>query len=393
LKAPIIDNENFCGVGIRENAAKSLGLYRASENFGHKFYTRGISNQTFLASEHRLAPDVYERVKAQFDENPNLPLEEAFKLKILEQGLKPVNIGVPFQHLQFIETRAFSVEDVSRWFNIPAALLHSKMGRSGSEEASSEQISMFVQFGLGPLLTRVANQLRDELFPVYQQPMYEFQYDRIYLYRTVLTNLTVALRNLFEIGIFDRERIADILGTRIDIGDELNNQRYVPANLVTVEHSKAIEDKAYQAIQMGKVEIDRAGEELTRLKDSPSPAEVAEQQAQQEQQSQVSELDDMDESQDEQNQDKRLRGAASNAFRAAVESLEQYEAKVLNQKKESRPDDYQRAVEEFYARDGKFHNLLNSSLSCWSDVVSLVSEYDSVETLIENWISKGSNNE
>ena len=387
LKNHIVDTEYFCGVGIRENAAKSLGLYRASEDFGHSFYTRGIATQMFLTTEHRVSPDVLKRLESQFEENPNKPLEEAFKTRILEQGLKPVHMGIPFQHLQFIETRAFSVEDVSRWFNIPPALLHSKMGRGGSEESFPTQISLFVQFDIGPLLTRICNQLRDELIPVYQQPNYDFGCDRIYLFRTVINELTVALRNMFEIGVLDRERIADILGTTIELGDKFNNQRYVPTNLMTVEHSKAIEKKAQQALESGMIEIDRATEEVKRLKESPTQAEVMEQQAKAAEQQPNNQPDSQDDSPDEHTQDKRLRGAASNAFKLVIDGLKQYEAKVLNQKKESRPDDYEKAVEEFYAADGKFHNLLNTTLSNWSEVINEVSEHESVDLLISNWMT------
>jgi len=386
VKAALIDPEEFRGIGFYENAQRSMGLYDASEDFGHRFYSRGIATQMFLTTENRVAPDVLARLEAQFDQNPNRPLEDTFKTRILEQGLKPVHMGIPFQHLQFIETRAFSVEDISRWLNIPPALLHSKMGRGGSEEDFDKQINLFIQFGLGPLLTRITTQLRNELIPVQYHTLYSFEVERIYLFRTIINEFTQALRNLFEIGVVDREKIADILGMQIDMGDSMNNQRYVPTNLMTVEHSKVIEEKASMAITMMGHEIDQKAEEVTRLKDTPMPSEVAAQQAEQQAQADAPEDDAADTSPDEHNQDKRLRATTQNAFAAVVNSLQAYEKKVLDQKAQTRPEDYSAAVEEFYAADGKFHNLLLTTFAIWNEVLPDVSSYSSAEDISSQWI-------
>jgi len=77
-------------------------LYEASEEFGRSFYTKGIATQMFLTTDNRLAPEVLKRIESNFLEDPNAPLEAIFKTRILEQGLKPVHMGIPFQHLQFI---------------------------------------------------------------------------------------------------------------------------------------------------------------------------------------------------------------------------------------------------------------------------------------------------
>ena len=393
VKNTVLDTDYHRGFGFYENAVKSLELYAASEDFGHKFYTRGIATQMFLTTENRVAPEVLKRLEAVFDEDPNAPLEDIFKTRILEQGLKPVHMGIPFQHLQFIETRAFSVEDVSRWLQIPPALLHSKMGTGGSQEDFNNQISLFIQFGLGPLLSRVGNQLRDQLVPAPYRQFYNFEFERIYLFRTVINEFSQALRNLFEIGVMDREQIAALLGMSIDLGDKNNRQRFVPTNLMTIEHAKLIEEKAGKANQVMDEELVRLSEENVRLKDSPMPSEVAAQMQPSEDDDDAEEHDEQDESPDEHNQDKRLRGAAQNAFNLTIEGLADYERKVLNQKKESRPDDYDKAVEEFYAEDGKFINLLREKLSPWNEVIQEVSNYNTTDDIISWWISnKGIDN-
>ena len=95
----------------------------------------------FLTTDNRLDAQVLKRIESNFSEDPNAPLESIFKTRVLEQGLKPVHMGIPFQHLQFIETRAFSVEDVARGFNIPPALLHSYMGTKAGDVDLAQAMS------------------------------------------------------------------------------------------------------------------------------------------------------------------------------------------------------------------------------------------------------------
>lgn len=189
IKGPIPDYQYNRSVGVIENASRSFNFAENTEVYGSKFYEKGTNSQTFLSTDQVLGAQVIKELSAFFENNPNAPLEDAFKTRILDRNLKPVNVTIPLGQLQFIETKAFSVEDIARWFAIPPEMLHSRMGGTGIT-VTPEVVNQFIQWGIGPFLTRIANQLRDELLPLSSQLMYNFEFERIYLYRTLLGDLS-----------------------------------------------------------------------------------------------------------------------------------------------------------------------------------------------------------
>jgi HK97 family phage portal protein len=387
FKNKVMDTEHHRGVGFVEASELSRDLYRASEEFGWRFYTRGIATQMFLTTDNRLAPEVLKRVEANFTDDPNAPLESIFKTRVLEQGLKPVHMGIPFQHLQFIETRAFSVEDIARGLNIPPVLLHSYMGTKAGDVSMSEAIALFIQTGIGPLLSRIAQQFKTECLPLSSQMLFGFEFEHLYLYRTVIGEFTTALRNLFEIGMIDRQYGAGLLGMHIDPNDPANNLRYLPVNLMTVQHSLHLEEGADLNNNMLEKQIEmqkQTNEGMVSAEEHESVQKQAE--------AKSSNGDKMDKSPSKDNIDKRIRNAderIKNAFTNVINGLKQYETRVLDQKKQSRPDDFETARTEFYAADGKFASMLNEQLDPWEDVLlgcSDISQY-SPKQLVTAWLN------
>lgn len=391
FKGSILDQEHHRAFGFLENSGLSVGMYQASEEFGYRFYSRGIATQMFLTTENRLSPEVLKRLEATFEEDPNAPLENIFKARILEQGLKPVHMGIPFQHLQFIETRAFSVEDVSRAFNIPPILLHSYMGTEAGKADIAEAMSLFIGSGIGPFLDRIGVQYRNELLPLGSQTNYSFQFEKLYLHRHSLDRFTSALRNLFEIGVLNRSKIMSLLGGHIDPSDPAADPRYVPVNIMTVEHSLHLEKQANLANQTARSNLEMLDLQKEGQRKQNEAAEKVGQvdtsdQVEPEESPNTIKQEDLDESPSQENIDKRLRAAnnaAHKAFCNVVKGLHEYENRVLDRKRETRPNDYDDAVTELYADGGRFSEMLNEQLSRWEGIV----EGKDIPLLITNWLS------
>jgi HK97 family phage portal protein len=403
LKGSMVNKKYHCGEGFYDNAGVSLDMYSASEAFGRDFYTRGVSTQMFLSTDKRLAPEIKAQMEQDFNDNRYKEFEDMFKTRILENNLKPVHVGLPMQHIQFIETRAFSIEDVGRWLSIPPALLHSRMGTAGGGggEDVEKATTQWIQFGIGPLLTRIGQQLRDELVAAPYRPWYNFNFEQLYLFRSVPNQFAQAIRNLYEISVLDRRQVARLLSMGLDNNDPTNTQRYVPTNLMTVEHSIKLAEKAGKALDVMDKQIEKMDLDNKRLEDSPMPSQVYEdtkaagpeeggsddeEKSPQTPGTKEGDKDESDTSPDEHNRDKKLRNVVETSWNAVLGGLQQYEQKVLNQKKESRPDDYDAAVDEFYAKDGRFAKLLNDSLSPWDSIMNEVSGHDTAESLITLWL-------
>jgi HK97 family phage portal protein len=420
FRGKVLNAQFHCGEGFIFNGQNSMRMYRAAEKCGIAFYEKGISTQIFLSTEHRLAPDVLARMEKLFETDPEAPLDDIFKSRILEQNLKPVTVGLPFQHLQFIESRAFSVEDIARAFNIPPALLHSYMGTDAGDVDLSDAIALFIQTGLGPFIARICSQFRTEILPLPSHMLYAFEYETIYLYRCVLDKMADSLRKLFEIGTFDRTELRAVLGLGFNPGDAAANPRYVPVNLMTVEHSLHLEkgaelanEAAEKGIEQAEKNIQQSQQTLDGMVSAEEHKAVADKAAAAQSKPPSGK---MNQAPSNKHLDKRIRNLATRFFNAwreqnvnaeteverkkhseriadnekkmraafgnVINGLREYETRVLEQKRTSRVVNnrpladavhalnMKRAVDEFYAPGGKFAHMLNSQLTPWCGLIT-----------------------
>lgn len=386
IKSAILDHEYNRGVGIIENASRSFSFAENTEIYGSKFYEKGTNSQTFLSTEQTLGSGVIKELEGFFAKNPNAPLEEAFKTRILDRGLKPMNVAIPLGQLQFIETKAFAVEDIARWFSCPPELLHSRMGTKGGD-ITGEVVNNFIQWGIGPFITRIGNQLRDELLPISSRLSYSFEFERLYLYRTVINEFSQALRNLFEIGVVNRMQIGKLIGIHVDPKDKQNRQLYVPTNLMTVQHGMALEQKAETANELLAEQVKKAKLDNENYTSPKEMLTLKSQQSTTPSPDSKDVKDDLDKSPDQQNEDKKIR-TAKNAFNAVVLGLEEYRVKVYNQKSEKIKDLDELVNSAAEWEKEKFFPLVQTTMSNWKEILSEMSSFNSVEDInSDTWLT------
>src|SRR5690606_25483687 len=94
--------------------AVSLGL--ATEEFGARFFAQGARPGFLLSHPGQLTDKAYERLKGAWNSET---LENAHKVRIIEDGMKVEQIGIPPEEAQFLETRRFQAQEVARLFRMP----------------------------------------------------------------------------------------------------------------------------------------------------------------------------------------------------------------------------------------------------------------------------------
>lgn len=83
---------------------------------------------------------------------------------VLEQGMdwKPI-VGIPSTDLQMLETRAFNVEEICRWFRVPPFMIgHSEKSTSWGTGLEQQTIG-FLTYALRPYLTRIEQAIKKQL--------------------------------------------------------------------------------------------------------------------------------------------------------------------------------------------------------------------------------------
>lgn len=105
------------GYSIASNARECLGLAKATEDFGARFFGAGAHPGGVLEIPHKLSDDAYKRLKESWEQQYSGG--GVHKPAILEDGLKWTAIAVPPEDAQFLQTRQFQADEICRWFRVP----------------------------------------------------------------------------------------------------------------------------------------------------------------------------------------------------------------------------------------------------------------------------------
>jgi len=103
---------------------ESLGIAKATENYGGVFFKNNATPPAVLTHPGKLGEPALEHLKESWKENHS-GTENQHKLAILEEGMDIKTLGLPPEDAQFLESREFSVVEVARWFDIPPHMIKS----------------------------------------------------------------------------------------------------------------------------------------------------------------------------------------------------------------------------------------------------------------------------
>lgn len=138
------------GRGFLDLARETIGTEGAAQRYGRKFYQNGAMISGVVEVDTDLDPAGRDRIKKQFARFSPYG-NDAFKVAVLDRGYKYTPLGLTQSDAQYIESRQFSVEEVSRFTGIPKHMLQS--GKE-SYESNAQQRVVFVQDTLAPYVVQ-----------------------------------------------------------------------------------------------------------------------------------------------------------------------------------------------------------------------------------------------
>lgn len=185
--------------------------------FGSALSASQAANKTF---ENGLMPTTYfkmERVlqKAQREEfRENLEAVtgaiNAGKSPLLEGGMTADTIGINPNDAQLLESRAFSVEEICRWFRVPPFMVgHSEKSTSWGTGIEQQMIG-FLTFTLAPWLKRVEQAITKELLSPVERMKYYPKYSVEGLLRADSAGRSAFYSSMVNNGIFTRDECREL---------------------------------------------------------------------------------------------------------------------------------------------------------------------------------------
>ena len=370
IKSSIPDHEHNRGMGTVENASRNEGMYRDVEDAGHKFYKKTINTGTFLSTDNAIAGPEKKKLEELFDSlGDGADFSEVFKTRILDKGLKPVFLGMPMEQMKFLETRAYAVEDVARWYDVPPSLLYAYMQSEVPNDLEQVQ-SIWQQYSVGPFLTSIGDQVRDQLIEGPSAATYKLDFNRLELLKSVPDKLSVTCRNMFEIGVLDRSDIATVFGVFRSPADDINTAQHTPVNIMLASQAQSLADKAEQSLKMGDVEIEAAEKAL----EAPEPVPES---PQGDSRDTPADPEEQDNSPSDDNLDNN-RKATNAAWTRTMNQLFTLQQKSLGQRKEKNPESWQEPAVNWL--NGKFTDIVEEVMSDWQDIINM-------EVFIPQWVN------
>lgn len=149
------------GLSVIEYGAKVFGSALAASTAANGTFESGLSQTVAFKFPHLLKKEQREEFRETFKEIAGAV--NAGKPALLEGGMEAQTIGINPKDAQLLESRAFSVEEICRWFRVPPFMVgHSEKSTSWGTGIEQQMIG-FLTFTLRPWLTRIEQAIRKDL--------------------------------------------------------------------------------------------------------------------------------------------------------------------------------------------------------------------------------------
>ncbi|HDC4529955.1 phage portal protein [Enterobacter asburiae] len=149
--------DGVCGMMPMKTGRDVIGSAMAVEESAAKIFEQGLQSSGFLTAEQALNDDQRERLReymAKFTGSKN-----AGKIMVLEGGLKYQGVTMNPEDAQMLESRAFSIEEICRWFRVPPFMV-GHITKQSSWASSLEGMNLqFLTHTLRPLLVNIEQEI------------------------------------------------------------------------------------------------------------------------------------------------------------------------------------------------------------------------------------------
>jgi HK97 family phage portal protein len=202
----------------------SVGL--AAEKFGAKFFKKGGNLKAVIETNNMLGDKAFKEFKSHWDKFYSGDLAD-HTTPILEGGMTYKALGIAPEAAQFLQTRQFSIQDVSRWFNLPPNMLMD-LSRSTFSNVEQQDIS-FVKYTLRALLRRQEIELESKLLLPNERKTINIRYNLDALLRGDLASVTQHIKEMVFAGVLCPDEGRALLNKNPRPG---GSEFYTPANIV-----------------------------------------------------------------------------------------------------------------------------------------------------------------
>ena len=142
------------GLSPVTQARQTIGLSMAQEEYAARFFANDARPGGVIQAPKTLSDKAYDRLKANWNAL-HQGVQRAHLMALLEEGAEWKSIGLTNEDAQFLESRRFQVNEITRWFGVPPHMVGDVERSTSWGRGIEHQGIQFVVFSLMWWLTRL----------------------------------------------------------------------------------------------------------------------------------------------------------------------------------------------------------------------------------------------
>lgn len=146
------------GVSVITYGAKVFGAAIAAERAASRTFKNGMLQTVYYKTKEWLKP----QHRQEFKESIEGSVERG-EMPVLEGGVDVGTLGIKPSDAQLLESRAFGVETICRWFGVDPSMVAHGEKTSNWGTGLEQKLIGFLTFTLGPLLRRIEQAISKDL--------------------------------------------------------------------------------------------------------------------------------------------------------------------------------------------------------------------------------------
>lgn len=143
-------NDGVHGISVLSRASEVVATGRMMQQYEGGFYSKNARPSGVLTVDTELKTESKDKVRAEW-EKMHSGVNNAFRIAVLDLGLKYQPIALTQHDAQFVESKAVTVEDISRFFGVP---LYKLMAGKQSYNSNEQNSIDYINGTLSPIVTQ-----------------------------------------------------------------------------------------------------------------------------------------------------------------------------------------------------------------------------------------------
>jgi HK97 family phage portal protein len=231
LYIPALTREGYNAYSPIALHRETIGLSKALEVYGAKFFGNNASVGGFLKHPATLSVEAAARLKESF-ESKHRGLDTAHRIAVLEEGMEFVPNQVDPEKSQFILTRQFQRSDLAGLWRVPPHKI-GDLSRSTNNNIEHQDLE-FLRDCIGPWLACIEQAANRSLLLPREKGRFFIEFDINGMLRGDTAARMAYCNGMFQTGAFSPNDILEYNGLNpVEGGD----RRFIPLNMVPLDQA------------------------------------------------------------------------------------------------------------------------------------------------------------